>query len=258
MTTMRSGSPFDSLTPGVKGLLLVNGGVFLAQMLFPNFLIETFALMPARAVEKLWIWQLVTYSFLHGSFWHLFFNMFALWMFGPHIESYWGTPTFLRFYFLCVLGAAVAQCLIAPASVVVGASGGLYGLLLAFGFLFPDAVIYLFFFFPLRAIQAVIVISAITFASALQSGGEKVAHLAHLGGLVTGFLYFKVPVWITNIRYRFGGKTGGFKKFEVISPDDNLTKEVDRILDKISAKGLDSLTEKEHETMRRYGKKHDE
>src|SRR5439155_14978314 len=138
---------------------------------------------------------IVTYAFLHGNFWHLFFNMFALWMFGPHVESYWGTRTFLWFYFLCVVGAALTQTVVAPESVVVGASGGLYGLLLAFGFLFPDAVIYLFFFFPLRAIQAVLVIAVITFISSLQSGGERIAHVAHLGGIFTGFLYFKFPMW---------------------------------------------------------------
>jgi membrane associated rhomboid family serine protease len=262
MTVLRGGNPFDNLPTGVKGLLVANGAAYMAQSLFPNFFFTYFALTPTKVLHSGWVWQLISYSFLHGNFFHLFFNMFALWMFGPHIESYWGTRAFLRFYFLCVLGAALTQTLVAPDSLVVGASGGLYGLLLAFGFLFPDAVIYLFFVFPLRAIQAVFVIAMITFISSLQAGGERIAHVADLGGIVTGLLYFKLPIWKMNIKSWIGRRSfrDPVPKFDVIYPHgrkDALTDEVDRILDKISSKGVDSLTKEEHETMKRYGEKKD-
>ncbi len=241
---------------------MANIGVYLCQAVFPTAMNYYFALLPERVIHDYWVWQIFTYAFLHGSFWHLFFNMFAFWMFAPHVESYWGTRTFLKFYFLCVVGAALTQVVVAPASVVVGASGGIYGLLLAFGFLFPDAVIFLFFVFPLRAIQAVLVITILTFVSSLGAGGNNIAYLAHLGGLATGFLYFKLPMWWQTIRSKIGRRRGWSGKFEVLMPNDkdqkgeeSLAHEVDRILEKISKEGVQSLTEKEHETMRRYSRR---
>ncbi|MCG3203726.1 MAG: hypothetical protein KCHDKBKB_00398 [Elusimicrobia bacterium] len=269
MSVFRGANPFDQLTKGVKFLVTANVVVFLLQMALPRPTIEVFfGLTPLLVLTKYWIWQLITYAFLHGNGWHLFFNMFALWMFGPHIESLWGTKTFLRYYFVCSVGAALCQFFLAPEVMVLGASGAIYGLLLAFGFLFPDAVIYLFFFFPLRAIQAVLFIALLTLVSAVGSGGGRVAHFAHLGGMLTGFLWFKFPGWLAALRLwqadrRFRNPLGKRKhhrrtpitEFEVHSPTDDMSAEVDRILEKISAKGLDSLTKEEHETMRKYGER---
>jgi len=191
MTIYRGPNPFHQLTPAVKGLVVACGVFSLGGMIFPDFIIPYLGLTPLYVIEKFWVWQLFTYSFLHVNFWHLFFNMFALWMFGPHIEEYWGTKRFVIYYFSCVLGAALSQ-MVAPNSLVVGASGGIYGLLLAFGFLFPSAVIYLFFVFPLRAIQAVLVIAIITFVFSVASSGTGIANFAQLGGMLTGFLIFKI------------------------------------------------------------------
>ncbi len=189
---------FDGLPPAIKGLIITCGVFFLADLIYPDSLIWYLGLMPLNVIHKFWVWQLFTYSFLHGGFWHLLFNMFALWMFGPHIERRWGTRKFLVYYFICVLGAALSQSIVAPNSLVVGASGGVYGLLLAFGLLFPRVVLYLFFMFPLRAIQAVLVIAAITLVSSLGSSGSPIAHFAHLGGMLTGFLYFRISEWLDN------------------------------------------------------------
>jgi membrane associated rhomboid family serine protease len=252
MTTFRGANPFDQLTPGVKGLLIANVGVFFLQMIVPGKLVELFALTPSLVIHKFWIWQVFTYAFLHGSFWHIFFNMFALWMFASHIEAMWGTRKFLTYYVACVLGAALTQFIAAPNQLMLGASGGIYGLLIAFGLLFPDAIIYLFFFFPLRAIQAVLFIAVLTFVSAIGPGGAQIAHFAHLGGLVTGFLYLKFPIWLETYRSK-----RATQRFEVIYPDkkeDDLSTEVDRILDKISAKGVDSLTPAERKIMERYAR----
>ena len=268
MSVFRGANPFDQLTPAVKTIVIANVGVFLMQMIFRNVGLEYFlGLTPMLVVTKYWVWQIVTYAFLHGNGWHLFFNMFALWMFGPHIESAWGTRAFVRYYLLCALGAALCQFLLAPTALVLGASGAIYGLLLAFGFMFPDVVIYLFFVFPLRAIQAVMFIALLTLVSALGTGSDRVAHFAHLGGMLTGFLLFKWPEWSRKLqlwhadrrfRHPLGRKSGGRKpitEFEVHDPADDITNEVDRILEKISAKGIDSLTKEEHETMRKYAER---
>lgn len=256
----RGANPFDQLTPGVQKLLIANVGIFLLQMIAPGaWGMGYLALTPVQVIENFYVWQIFTYSFLHGSGWHLFFNMFALWMVGPHIEGMWGTKKFVRYYFLCVVGAAVAQFILAPTSVVVGASGAIYGLLIAFGLLFPDAVIYLFFVFPARAIQAVAFIAILTLVSAINSGGDRIAHFAHLGGMLTGFLYFKLPIWWENYRLwkarRLFANPRGVRKPKPLDSTDNLKDEVDRILEKISTKGVDSLTPEEHGIMQRYAQR---
>lgn len=267
MNVFRGANPFDQLTRGVRGLVIANVAVFFAQMAFRGLLEPVLGLTPLLVITKYWVWQVFTYAFLHGNGWHLFFNMFALWMFGPHIEAAWGTKNFLKYYFLCALGAALCQFLLAPTVLVLGASGAIYGLLLAFGFLFPDVVIYLFFVFPLRSIQAVLFIAVLTFVSAMGTGGERIAHFAHLGGMLTGFLYFKLPEWFGRLRLwqvsrRFQNPLGRRGKtrtpvteFEVHDPVAEMASEVDRILEKISAKGVDSLTPAEHETMRKYAER---
>jgi membrane associated rhomboid family serine protease len=259
MSIFRGASAFDSLTPVTKKLLIANVGMFFAQMVFPE-LIGYLGLVPNDVMHRGRVWEVVTYAFLHGSGWHLFFNMFALWMFGPHIEGAWGSRRFLTYYFICLLGAAGAQFLLAPDVLVVGASGAIYGILLAFGLMVPDAVIYLFFFFPVRAIQAVMFIALLTLVSAMSAGGSRVAHFAHLGGMLTGFLYFKFPVWRDQFRlYRaarlFKNPRGRRAPAPRRTESDELKNEVDRILEKISAQGVDSLTSDERATMDRYAKR---
>lgn len=255
MALFQSANPFDQLSPVVRRLVVANVIVFLLQMILPVDFVLTLGLTPRLVLEKFWVWQVFTYAFLHGNGWHLFFNMFALWMCGPAVESRWGSRQFFLYYILCGLGAALAQFALAPAHLVVGASGAIYGLLLAFAFLYPDAIMYLFFIFPVRAMQAVLFIALMTLASAISSGGSRVAHFAHLGGLVTGFLYFKLPEWRDRFRLwrsarLFQSPKGPSRKIRQNAVD--LSGEVDRILDKISTQGVDSLTEKEHEIMKKY------
>jgi membrane associated rhomboid family serine protease len=260
-------NPFDQLTPGVKSILVINVAVYLLDLVFPGYIKPLFALTPVVVLSKYWVWQIVTYAFVPPNGWELFLNMFALWLFAPHVESQWGTKYFMRFYLLCVIGAAGAQFLLAPESPVMGASGGIYGLLLAFGFLFPDAIIYLFFVFPVRAIQAVMFIALLLLVAALGSGGARLAQLAQLAGMLTGFLILKVPVWAERARLwqadrRFRNPRGGTPKrrtpiteFEVHDPYAEMRAEVDRILDKITSHGVDSLSNAERETMRKYGER---
>lgn len=205
------GGFFSSMLPPViKYLLLINVAVFLFQVLFLDFItiggvsvgrliIEYFALQPIFVSEygifggsQFWIWQLITYQFLHGGLWHLFFNMFALWMFGMELENQWGSQRFLVYYLLSGIGAGLCQLFISPlfgpVGPTIGASGAIYGVLLAFGMTFPNRPIFMFpFFIPIPAKFFVIIFAVIELFSGI-SGGDGVAHFAHLGGALTGLL----------------------------------------------------------------------
>ena len=163
---------FSMFPPVIKNLLILNGLVFLATMTPPlsRVLVQWLALWPigdpqlSGGYASFLPWQLVTYSFLHGGFTHLLFNMFALWLFGVQIENTWGTRRFAVFYFVCVIGAGLIQLIVASSSgavyPTVGASGGVFGILLAFGMLFPNQLIYIYFLFPVKAKWFVIVYGA--------------------------------------------------------------------------------------------------
>ncbi len=186
------------IPPAVFVLLLANLAVAVLRFVMAGVgrvdpLGNWFSFIPYLAINKLQVWRFVSYMFLHGDLMHLFFNMLGLWLFGSRIEALWGTRTFTRYYFACGIGGAVLYGLfsltgIASVIPMVGASGAIYGILLAFGLAFPTAVIFVFFI-PMPARIAVIVFAVLSF---LGIGGANVAHLAHLGGMVAGFVF----LWI--------------------------------------------------------------
>lgn len=193
----------------VKWLLIANVAVFVLHYLVLPFLlqpfgipprataqlfVEWFGFIPARAVAKLCLWQFVTYLFLHGGIGHIFLNMLVLWLFGSDLERVWGPRAFLRYYFVTGIGAACFQIPVAWDVPSVGASGAIYGLLVAFAMLFPNRMIYLYFFIPVRAKWFVIAIVALELWLGFKSPHGGVAHLAHFGGAIVGFLYLK-RVW---------------------------------------------------------------
>lgn len=191
------------LPKGVKWLLIVNIAVYVLQVaggraLYSN--LQLLFLVPDWVVHKFpfFIWQLFTYMFFHGSVLHLGFNMLALWMFGLPLEQTWGTRKFLKYYFLCGIGAGICDVLVNVAlgrhTSTIGASGGIYGLLLAFGVLFPDTTVLMSFLFPIKAKYLVMIYAAVALLSALGSGNSGVSNVAHLGGMLFGLLYLKVPV----------------------------------------------------------------
>jgi membrane associated rhomboid family serine protease len=271
-------------------LLISNIAIFIVQFLlqgnieFSNILVKYFYLWPVNSPYFM-PWQIITYMFLHGGFMHLFFNMFALWMFGMDIENIWGTKKFLIYYFLCGIGAGIANLFIAPlfgqAAPTIGASGAIYGILVAFGFLFPDRPIYLYFFVPVKAKYLVIIYMVIEFISASNSFNSGVAHIAHLGGGIVGFIYLLITYKrLGNFNFSkpkntFGNVPGsGFKEPTRITPlypngservkkadyvdlpetdfkseSDERHKQaqerVDAVLDKLSQGGYQSLTEEE-------------
>jgi membrane associated rhomboid family serine protease len=176
-TVFRDTNPLHNLPVGLRSLLFANVVVFLLQIALPYSALEQiFALHPLQSGQTFWPWQLITYSFLHGNGFHLFINMWILWMFGNPLESMMGTRTFLLYYFLCVLGAAAAHMLLVPTESAVGASGGIYGLLAAFAMIYPDSIMYLFFVLPMKSIHAVLFIALLALVSAI---GSAVAGLAY-------------------------------------------------------------------------------
>lgn len=238
------------ISPTVKYLIMANVILFLLDSFLERSqgisIARLFGLVP-RLFWHGMFWQPVSYMFLHGGFIHLLFNMFVLWMFGGPLESVWGSKRFTTYYFICGIGAGVLNAAIMPNSPIptVGASGAIYGLLLAFGMMFPEQMIFLWFLFPIRAKYFVIIIGGIELFTALSQPNSPVAHFAHLGGMLFGFIYLKWHI----IR----GKTHGWtsnresrRKIRIVWSRNEemhrLQKEVDELLDKINEHGIESLT----------------
>ena len=181
------------LQPVTRALLLINVAVFFLLPLLGGSVEALFALWPLGT--HFLPWQVATYAFLHGSFEHLFFNMLGLWMFGSELERIWGEKRFLQFYAASVLAAALAQLVVTAVmgSVypTVGASGGLFGLLFAFAVMFPNRVILLFFVIPMKARYLVALYGLLELYQGVYVMNSGVAHFAHLGGMVGGFLMIR-------------------------------------------------------------------
>ena len=185
-------------TTGVKWLLIVNTAVFVLTGLAPRSLdadIAVLALAPVAVVYHLAFWQLATYLFLHGGIWHLLFNMLTLWMFGVPLEQDWGTRKFLKYYFLCGIGAGLCDVALHAAigdwgTRTIGASGAIFGLLLAFGVLYPNQMVLMNFLFPIKAKYMVMIYGAIELWMSI-GPNTGVSSIAHLGGMLFGYVYLK-------------------------------------------------------------------
>ncbi|NTV02274.1 MAG: rhomboid family intramembrane serine protease [Chlorobiaceae bacterium] len=263
---------FQVIPPAIKTIILANVAAFLLQMTPAGEMLTLMGGLWPVGSQKFGgygfhLWQPVTYMFLHGSFGHLFFNMFALWIFGAEIENYWGTRHFTTYYFVCGIGAALLNLLatIGDPYPTVGASGAIYGVLLAFGMMFPDRYIFLYFLVPVKAKYFVAGYAFVEFISGLGSqsmgSGSNIAHFAHLGGMLVGFLYitfnrneWSVAQWIKRLKgprkpkgptlYQ-GGRGSG----------EATEEEIDAILDKISSRGYQSLTAEEKRKLLQAGKR---
>jgi membrane associated rhomboid family serine protease len=197
-------------TPAVKTLVIACVVAFLLQ--FFNQLAgsrvefeKEFGLVPDHVTQNYYLWQLVTYIFLHGSFFHILFNMIGLYFFGSELEMTWGTREFTKFFFVCGIGAAIITVLLSPHSPIpiIGASGAIFGLLVAYGLLFPDRPIYLYMVIPVPAKWLVVGYGAINFLAALSNNGGGVAYITHLGGMACGFIYVKRGRMIPDLRARY-------------------------------------------------------
>ena len=183
------------MTPAVKLLVIVNVVMFVLTLIVPLMTLRL-GLEPQAVFQQFALWQLVTYMFLHGGAGHILLNMLSLWMFGTDLERTWGTRFFTKYYFVTGIGAAVTTLILSLFldsvyyTVTIGASGAIYGLLLAYGMYFPNRTLILIIF-PIAAKYYVMIAGALVFLSAAGGVGGGVAHWAHLGGLVVGYLYLK-------------------------------------------------------------------
>ncbi len=233
------------------------------------------------------VWQLITYQFMHGGFSHIFFNMFALWMFGASIEDTFGSKKFLIFYLLAGVSAGLFQLFLTPLfggaeAVTIGASGAVFGVLIAYAMFFPDNLIFLYFLIPVKAKYLIGFLVVIEFL-AVDSASSGVAHLAHLGGAIFGFLYimfdknsyvalknmfnksayyksdknksiFSNPFSKTSQKSR-DVEEANFYDINKKNDDEVSQKEIDEILDKISQSGYQNLTEREKKILFQASKK---
>jgi membrane associated rhomboid family serine protease len=198
---------FPPFTRWVKRLIIICAAVYFLQVVLGAFAyqikrgVEVYlGLVPALVLHYGFIWQLITYSFLHGSLSHLLVNMLTVWMFGSQEEQDWGSSKFLEFYFFCVVGAALVSIVLSylplpgasPTTTTIGASGGIFGLLIAFGMLYGDREVFLFPFpFSIKAKYLVGIIIFVVIVATFQPSQSGVSNSAHLGGLLFGFLYIK-------------------------------------------------------------------
>jgi len=201
------------ISTALKVLIAVTVAIFIAQLVFP-ILTDVLGLHPVLVLRYLWIWQLGSYMFLHGGLFHILFNMLALWMFGTELERIWGTRYFLKFYLVTGIGAGALTVLFSLLpfgfaqqvhySNVIGASGAIYGLLLAYAIYFPDRPIYMYFVFPIPAKIFVAIMGAIAFLSSLGDSGG-VANATHLGGLIVAYLFLKSGRMhpLSELKYRY-------------------------------------------------------
>lgn len=280
---------FSLFPPVIKNLLIINVAVFLLTQLgysiaiggesLADWIMGNFALVSLNAPHGLsfYPWQLITYQFLHAGFSHIFWNMFALWMFGIEIEQIWGSKKFLIFYLISGIGGGLLQLLLSNNfGITLGASGSIYGVLIAFALFFPNRPIYIYFLFPVKAKYLIAFFVLMDLFTVGDAG--MVAKLAHVGGALTGFLFimldsgnnFSLGNLFDSVKKMFNsgnsskdikqpfrrpfGSNGNKKDvseaefYDITdskSADSFSQEDIDRILDKISESGYQKLTEKE-------------
>ena len=237
------------ITPTVKILMIFNASFFLVQEILQVDWFSMFGLVPAL-LWKGYAWQLVTYMFLHGSFLHIFINMFVLWMFGGQLERQWGRREFLKYYFITGIGAGLCTAMANPGSMIptIGASGAVYGILLAYGLTFPNSIIYIYFLLPIKAKYFVLIFGVIEFIASISPSGDMVAHIAHLGGMIFGLFYLKrsnlMNYGAKKLKlYLHKRRMKQFKKKH--EEEEKIREEIDALLDKINQIGLENLSKGE-------------
>lgn len=215
-----------------------------------------FGLAPRYVFSKFMVWQLVTYLFVHAGLFHLLINMLMLWFFAPAIEQAWGRKKFLIYYFFTGIGAGLCSFITSPHSPIpiVGASGAIFGILVAYAVMFPETTVLFLFIFPMKIKYAIFILGAINLLGAVSEPGSGIAYFAHLGGGLFGYLYLKSR-WLQGILFKGPYHLSSFwqkrKDKASYQRKRDFESEVNRILDKVSREGLDSLTERERKILQR-------
>ncbi len=251
------------MTPWVKRIIAANAVMFI-------LINWTRAIPLAAAVEYLGFnvsevlrepWTIISYTFVHAGFFHVFFNMLMFFFFGPPLEERWGGKEFIKYYVICGIGGALFT-LVFGGGTIIGASGAVFGVMLAYALNWPDSLIWIYAIFPIKAKYLVLFLGAASFFSAFLGAQDGIAHFAHLGGLVVGYVYLKKG-WEVSARWEGlkkrlrrrklrvvpgRGEAGGGQPSEPTRQADEearILEVVDQLLDKIAAHGLDSLTAEE-------------
>ncbi|MCA9732247.1 MAG: rhomboid family intramembrane serine protease [Deferribacteres bacterium] len=257
------------MTPMVRNLIFINIGIYIIQNIAIAFLnIDfngLFGLVPVYFLHNLFIWQIVTYLFLHGSILHIFLNMLILWMFGVDLEREWGGKAFLKYYLICGIGAGLFQILFNmlffpenQAIPIIGASGAIYGVILAFALMYPERELtfLVFFVLPVRikAKYLAMILAGISLFSGVFGTDNAVAHFAHLGGMFVGLLYLKFDWQMYSIAAHSQRRRQAkqmIKQAKRRQKEEEIRAEMDAILDKINEVGYENLTRNEQETLRK-------
>lgn len=249
-------------TEAIKLIVSINFLIFILQSLsgMEDLLFSIFGIVPSQTFGGLMLWQPFTYLFFHGGIWHVLINMFVLWMFGSELEKYWGKREFLKFFFITGVGSGLVTVLFSLGSSipVVGASGAIYGVLLAYGLLFPNRLVYLYFLIPIKVKYLVIFIGTVAFFSSLNPEHSSISHLTHLSGMVIGFIYLRSNInWSTINRFLIYRRDEIKRRYDDKKKEkrEALKLEVDEILDKINEVGYDGLSKSEREFLFKASKK---
>ncbi|MDP6568696.1 MAG: rhomboid family intramembrane serine protease [Candidatus Marinimicrobia bacterium] len=249
-------------TDAIKLIISINFLIFILQYFsgIEDKLFPIFGIVPSKTFGELMLWQPFTYLFFHGGIWHVLINMFVLWMFGSELEKYWGKREFLRFFFVTGVGSGLVTVLfsLSSSTPVVGASGAIYGVLLAYGLMFPNRLVYLYFLIPIKVKYLVILIGTIAFFSSLNPGYSNISHLTHLSGMIIGFVYFRSNLNWNTINHFVIHRKNEIKRHYKDKKNEKreaLKLKVDAVLDKINEKGYDSLSKSEREFLFTASKK---
>lgn len=273
---IRFGGP---ITPMVKRLLIINGAIFLIQLVAGSYnwtLQQTFGLS-YKGIQELKIWQLFTYMFLHGGWLHIIFNLFTLWMFAGSLEERWGSKLFIKYYIYCGIGAGIfitgMSYYTGSPVPTIGASGALYGILLAYGMTWPNREVLLYFFIPVKIKYLVLFFGLMEFFGTINQSDSGISHVGHLGGLISGFVllkFFFKPRKSSSgagaASNRSTEESGNFistffkkrrlkKKKREIEKRIEAKKIIDTLLEKIARFGMSSLTYEEKKNLE-WARKH--
>jgi membrane associated rhomboid family serine protease len=240
----------------VNVIVFIFQSVFLGQESLTNFR-SFFGLIPRDAIFKLHVWQPFTYMFLHGSLMHLAFNMLITFFFGSALEAVWGGKRFLKYYIACGLGGAAFSFIFTFNGWVIGASGAVFGLYLAYAMLFPNNLIYLYFLFPIKAKYLVTFLAIVQLLQGI-AGGSGIAYFAHLGGMAAGLLFFQREIMSSRSLARYRRQWTDQKRARRQRWDEHESDKIDSILDKIASKGYENLSTTEKRILENYSRKQKE
>lgn len=253
------------LTPVVKYMLLANAVLFVFSHLLGDtvhYWLNYALALNRNSIFHFHLWKLVTYMFMHGGFFHFFFNMLVLWMFGCDVEYYLGSARFLKFYLYAGVAAGLLHLIIEPVAGVIGASGAIYGIMVAFALIFRERVITLLLFFiipiQMKAKYLIALLFGMVVLAILFTGGDSPeAHFAHLGGALFGLGYFYLPEY-SNRFFDFlrARKEEQIEKSKMLKKQnlEHIREEIDVILDKINDVGFENLTDEEKKVLKEYSK----